>query len=49
LDEVVGVDRIVCQAARISSKIGKNALDVAMQYSLSGIDSFIKADGAAGR
>jgi len=46
LDEVDGVMR---QTARKSSKIGKNALDVAMQYGLSGIDSFIKADGAAGR
>jgi hypothetical protein len=36
------------QAARISSKIGKNALDVAMQYGPSGIDTLIKADGAGG-
>jgi hypothetical protein len=40
LEEVVGVDRIMRRAARISSKIGKNALDVAMQYGLNGIDSF---------
>ena len=49
LDEVVGVDGVMRQTARKSPKIGKNALDVAMQYGLSGIDSFIKADGAAGR
>ena len=49
LDEVVGVDRIMRQAARISSKTWKNALDVAMQYSLSGTGSFIRADGAGDR
>jgi hypothetical protein len=49
LDEVVGVDRIMRQAARISSKTGKNALDVAMQYSLSGTGFFIRADGAGDR
>jgi len=49
LDEVVGVDGVMRQTARKSPKIGKNALDVAIQYGLSGIDSFIKAGGAAGR
>ena len=49
LNEVDGVDGVMRQTARKSSKIGKNALDLAMQYGLSGIDSFIKADGAAGR
>ena len=46
LDEVVGVDRIIRQAARISSKTGKNALDVAMQYSLRRIAPSSKLAGS---
>src|SRR5260370_14785744 len=43
LDEVVGVDGIMRQTARISSKVGKYAFDIPVQQVFRGISLFIQA------
>jgi hypothetical protein len=49
LDEVVCIDRIMRQTARISSKVGKYAFDIPVQHGLRGIALFIRAGGFSRR
>ena len=43
LDEIVGLDRIMRQTARISSKFGKYTFDIPVQHGLRGVALFIQA------